>query len=111
MLLTMALGLAAMAANDSYKKKPGHHPACPMKIEGAEVRVDNIESGVVVHITAEDPAVVKNIQDTASRMVQHHSQKKGGAKKEIYSCPMNDYSGSQTKDGRCPKCGMNLEKK
>jgi len=26
-------------------------------------------------------------------------------------CPMGDYSGPNTKDGRCPKCGMNLKMK
>ena len=28
---------------------------------------------------------------------------------EVYSCPMGDYKGPQTKDGKCPKCGMNLK--
>ena len=30
--------------------------------------------------------------------------------KEIWSCSMKDYRGENTKDGRCPKCGMKLEK-
>ncbi|MBI4425833.1 MAG: hypothetical protein HY554_19035 [Elusimicrobia bacterium] len=28
-----------------------------------------------------------------------------------YVCAMGDYSGPMTKDGRCPKCGMTLQKK
>ena len=37
---------------------------------------------------------------------------KGAAAQEGgYVCPMGDYSGPRTKDGRCPKCGMNLQKK
>ncbi|MBI4375095.1 MAG: hypothetical protein HY549_01470 [Elusimicrobia bacterium] len=28
-----------------------------------------------------------------------------------YICSMGDYSGPMTKDGRCPKCGMTLQKK
>lgn len=30
--------------------------------------------------------------------------------KEVYACPMGDYRGPKTPDGRCPKCGMNLQK-
>ncbi|OGF53492.1 MAG: hypothetical protein A2452_06720 [Candidatus Firestonebacteria bacterium RIFOXYC2_FULL_39_67] len=26
-----------------------------------------------------------------------------------YVCPMRDYKGDKTVDGRCPKCGMSLE--
>ncbi|MBI5622733.1 MAG: hypothetical protein HY924_03035 [Elusimicrobia bacterium] len=29
---------------------------------------------------------------------------------EVYACPMKDYSGPGTKDGRCPQCGMALSK-
>lgn len=30
--------------------------------------------------------------------------------KATYVCPMGDYSGPNTPDGRCPKCGMDLQK-
>jgi hypothetical protein len=36
---------------------------------------------------------------------------KKAAKKEakaIWVCPMGDYSGPKTADGKCPKCGMDL---
>lgn len=39
------------------------------------------------------------------------SQAKGTkkfVKKVVYVCPMNDYTGA--KPGKCPKCGMKLEK-
>lgn len=37
---------------------------------------------------------------------------KGASSQEgVYVCPMGDYSGPRTGDGRCPKCGMNLQKK
>lgn len=29
----------------------------------------------------------------------------------VFVCPMGDYSGPRTPDGRCPKCGMNLTEK
>ncbi|OGR91376.1 MAG: hypothetical protein A2V88_16845 [Elusimicrobia bacterium RBG_16_66_12] len=29
----------------------------------------------------------------------------------VFVCPMGDYSGPKTADGRCPKCGMNLVEK
>ncbi|MBI2069489.1 MAG: hypothetical protein HYT79_02725 [Elusimicrobia bacterium] len=76
-----------------------------MKVEGADVRVDTIESGAVIHITSKNPNVVKKIQDAALQMAD------GTTKKAAYACPMGDYSGVQTKDSRCPKCGMNLEKR
>ncbi|OGS05409.1 MAG: hypothetical protein A3G41_04445 [Elusimicrobia bacterium RIFCSPLOWO2_12_FULL_59_9] len=28
----------------------------------------------------------------------------------VYACPMGDYRGPMTSDGRCPKCGMTLQK-
>jgi Heavy metal binding domain len=31
--------------------------------------------------------------------------------KETWVCPMGDYSGPKTADGKCPKCGMDLVKK
>ena len=30
---------------------------------------------------------------------------------EVWVCPMKHYEGPNTKDGKCPKCGMMLEKK
>ncbi|MEK6646902.1 MAG: YHS domain-containing protein [Candidatus Firestonebacteria bacterium] len=30
---------------------------------------------------------------------------------EVWVCPMKHYEGPNTKDGKCPKCGMKLEKK
>jgi hypothetical protein len=29
----------------------------------------------------------------------------------VWVCPMGDYSGPKTKDGKCPKCGMDLVEK
>lgn len=37
--------------------------------------------------------------------------KKSGAGGAVFICPMGDYSGPKTPDGRCPKCGMNLIEK
>lgn len=36
--------------------------------------------------------------------------KKKAASKVVWVCPMGDYSGPRTKDGKCPKCGMDLVK-
>ena len=35
---------------------------------------------------------------------------KAKAAQEVWVCPMGDYSGPKTKDGKCPKCGMDLVK-
>lgn len=40
--------------------------------------------------------------------------KKTAKKKEaaaVWVCPMGDYSGPKTADGKCPKCGMDLVEK
>jgi len=60
---------------------------CPSQIEGASVAVENSAEGVIVRITAKDPAAIKKIQDAAA---EHF--KKGAA------CP-------DCKDGKkCAKC-------
>jgi uncharacterized paraquat-inducible protein A len=39
--------------------------------------------------------------------------KKSKKKKDqtVWVCPMGDYSGPKTADGKCPKCGMDLVEK
>lgn len=36
------------------------------------------------------------------------TKKSKKAVKAVWACPMGDYSGPKTKDGKCPKCGMDL---
>ena len=100
---------------------------CPAHVEGAEVKVENRKAGVVITITAKDHDAVKMIQVAAAHMGMKHAgcahcgqgaasgQKKekaaqGQTKEDTYVCTMGCYKGPKTKDGRCPKCGMNLEK-
>jgi uncharacterized paraquat-inducible protein A len=45
---------------------------------------------------------------TAEKTVK--KTKKKAASKVVWVCPMGDYSGPRTKDGKCPKCGMDLVK-
>lgn len=35
----------------------------------------------------------------------------GNAGQAVWVCPMGDYSGPKTADGKCPKCGMDLVQK
>ncbi|MBI5882071.1 MAG: hypothetical protein HZB91_03085 [Elusimicrobia bacterium] len=105
----------------------GHAMTCPAHVEGAEVKVTNTKDGVVINITAKDPGAVKMIQVAAAHMgmkeagCAHCGQKaapgqkkaqaaQGQTKEDVYVCSMGCYKGPKTKDGRCPKCGMNLEK-
>ncbi len=57
------------------------------------------------------PAVSQpTVQSTpAAKKKSKKAQKKKNTK-VVWVCPMGDYSGPQTKDGKCPKCGMNLVK-
>jgi len=115
--MSWIVGLSVLAAlgggvAQAQKHHKGRTPMCPMMIEGAVVQVANVENGVTIHITAQDPATVKKIQTAAAEMAKHHVMA-GSAdeqKQEIYVCPMGDYRGSKTKDGHCPKCGMELRK-
>jgi len=97
-----AVALAGAAwAEKARSKVKGHPEMCPITIEGAVVQVSNVEKGVKILVTAQDPATIKKIQEAAAGMAQ---------KQDIYVCPMGEYRGPKTKDGRCPKCGMNLQK-
>ncbi|MBI4678918.1 MAG: hypothetical protein HY748_15170 [Elusimicrobia bacterium] len=125
-------GRPAQAAGDEsrHAAHEGHHEmrgggdamTCPAHVEGAEVKVDNTKDGVVITITAKDPKTVKEIQVAAAHMGMKHaccahcgkkaSQSSSKKPKEaVYVCSMGCYKGPNTKDGRCPKCGMNLEKR
>lgn len=135
--LMLAIGGGALAlAGESSKDKGKHAGACPMRVSGAKVNVVNIDSGVVIHVTAGDAATIARIQaaaagagagdsaqsgckhcgDAAASPPQTESscEKEGScgdAKTAVYVCAMGDYSGPMTKDGRCPKCGMALSLK
>lgn len=123
--LLLALGGGAFAlAEGGRAKENGNHPgACPMRVSGAKVKVVNIDSGVVIHVTAGDAATTAMIQAAAAGTAGHSGCKHcpghgaaapaeaGGKEAAVYACSMGDYSGPQTKDGRCPKCGMKLSLK
>lgn len=136
--LLLAIGGGALAlAGESSKDKGKHAGACPMRVSGAKVNVVTIDSGVVIHVTADDAATVARIQaaaagsgagESAHSGCKHcggaaanptpaessscaHGDSCGDAKAAVYACSMGDYSGPLTKDGRCPKCGMALSRK
>lgn len=136
--LLLAIGGGALAiAGESSKENGKHAGACPMRVSGAKVNVVNIDSGVVIHVTAGDTATVARIQAAAAGSgegsaahsgCKHcggaaasqppaessscaHGDSCGDAKADVYACSMGDYSGPLTKDGRCPKCGMALSRK
>lgn len=95
-----------------------HGMPCPADVEGAQVKVDKTKDGVVITITAKDPEAVKMIQVAAIHMgmgrgksgCAHcgHKAAPGAQGSKVYVCSMGCYKGPNTKDGRCPKCGMNL---
>lgn len=127
--LSLALGGGAFAlASGGHSKEKGKHAgACPMRVSGAEVKVVKIDSGVVIHVTSGDAETAAEIQAAAAGTAGHSGCKhcpghgaaaaaKAGkadeaAQEGVYACSMGDYAGPQTKDGRCPKCGMKLSLK
>ncbi len=70
------------------------------------VWADNM-SGMAMSTPASSQPTVQ-----ATRAVQPKSKKVQKKKKTkvVWVCPMGDYSGPRTKDGKCPKCGMDLVK-
>jgi len=46
----------------------------------------------------------------ASHSVSTSPKKSKKNPKEVWACPMGDYTGPKTKDGKCPTCGMDLVK-
>ncbi|HTC19821.1 MAG TPA: heavy metal-binding domain-containing protein [bacterium] len=43
--------------------------------------------------------------------VKKNKKPKKKAVQAVWVCPMGDYSGPKTADGKCPKCGMDLVEK
>ena len=82
----------------------------------------NTKHGVVINISATDPPTDKMLQVAAIHMVMgcgasgcsHCGNKVAKScetkDKPVYACPKGCYKGAKTKDGRCPKCGMDLKK-
>lgn len=87
---------------------------CPMKVEGAEVNVENTPDGVRIEIKSNDPAKAKEIQEKASHVREHMRLPAVTAAPtaqagEAYACPMGDFASNAP--GKCPTCGMDLVKK
>lgn len=120
-MLALGGGVLALAAGESAKEKGNHAGGCPMHVSGAKVSVVEIGSGVVIHVTGGDAVTVARIQAAAAGLGAEASAKSGckhcggaaagAAMAAVYVCPMGEYSGPKTKDGRCPKCGMALSLK
>lgn len=136
LLLAVVGGALAFAEGPGSKQNAKPAGSCPMRVPGAKVSVVDIDSGVVIHVTGGDAATVARIQAAAAGLggsssaqseCKHcgggaasqpqaapsctHGGACGDAKAAVYACPMGDYSGPMTKDGRCPKCGMALSSK
>ncbi len=66
----------AHSQGDMEMKEAG---ACPMmgmmSLEGTQVVSENLPDGIVVRITAKDPATVKKIQDMGAKIGAMHKQK------------------------------------
>ena len=55
------------------------------------------------HKTKKEKKVRKNKKETKARKAMAHE-------KYVWVCPMGDYTGPRTKDGKCPSCHMELVK-
>ncbi|MBI5240910.1 MAG: hypothetical protein HY926_10595 [Elusimicrobia bacterium] len=86
----------AVQANCGHCDKDKAHAkahSCLCKIAGAEKTVTNTPDGVAITFTSKDPAVVKQLQESAAKM------KEGG-------CEKCTHKG----DCKCPKCAKKAAK-
>lgn len=57
--------------------------------------------GMSTPVASSTPVVMKHKAKKAKKAVKKTA-------KAVWVCPMGDYSGPKTADGKCPKCGMDL---
>ncbi|MFA6002742.1 MAG: hypothetical protein WC881_01605 [Elusimicrobiota bacterium] len=104
----MAVGMGSEVMGAEPLKTKGcdtskKHCVCPCMIAGAEKQVSNTAAGVVITITAQDPAVIKQIQDAAAGAAKcrgRHDCAKGCKCPECASL----HKGACPRDCKCPKC-------
>lgn len=98
-----------------YGSKETMDPACPGRVPGTEIKLENTTEGARVTMTGKTPEVIKKIQAaSAKEHLKTGCPDKAGHKKEAkaskkYTCPMN--CAQSDSPGKCPKCGMPMEKK
>ncbi len=61
--------------------------------------------GLSTPVAASTPAVKHKVKKAKKKPVA------AKAVQATWVCPMGDYSGPRTADGKCPKCGMDLVEK
>jgi len=71
---------------------------------GKDAEVKKMAQGMVT-------AQKKEIEQFQAWLKQHGSSQKGQASSAVYECPMGCEGSKSTKPGKCPTCGMDLEKK
>ena len=60
--------------------------------------------GVSTPVASSTPAVKQKTKKGKKKTMKKVAQ-------SVWACPMGDYSGPKTADGKCPKCGMDLVEK
>jgi hypothetical protein len=109
----LAVGLwmpRAAEANCGHCDKMKAH-ACICQIEGVEKVVANTPDGVTVTFTAQDPAVVKKLQEAAAKLKDCACGKCAG--KPGCKCPKCAKKAKCTgkPDCKCPHCAKKGDKK
>lgn len=96
-----------------YGNKGTMDPACPGRVEGAEIKLENTAEGAKVLMTGKTPEVIKKIQEASAKehsraaaCPEHKGVKEAKVAKK-YTCAMKCVVSA--KPGKCPKCGMPME--
>lgn len=105
-LVGAAAGSMLWAQRSAPKDGERREAACPMRVEGAKVHVVEIDSGVVIHVTAKDEEAVKRIRAAAGLAAKAGAEPAAGAG---HACPMHDGTSAAPKAGGCSKCGTRKE--
>lgn len=89
--VVMAAGLTFALAGEHHGKCAEGDMGCCMMVKGADVKVANIDNGVTVTVTSDQPETVKAIQEKAvecEKSCQKHGEKAGHGKEKC--CSMED---------------------
>ncbi|MBI5744067.1 MAG: hypothetical protein HY952_05925 [Elusimicrobia bacterium] len=94
-----------------YGNKATMDPACPGRVEGAEIKLENTADGAKVLMTGKTTETIKKIQEAAAKehakaaaCPEHKEGKKEAKASKKYTCAMKCVVSE--KPGKCPKCGM-----
>lgn len=121
----LSLGLMGVGSQRAWPQHAGHGgmgmPAASAeskeeaelrklgRLERLQEKIDELDALLAdVKLPAKKRA---KLEAKLKKLLKEKDRLLGAGKAEVYACPMGDYRGAMTADGKCPKCGMTLKEK